>query len=84
MREAVCDVGGRCPLPACEFPTVIVADKIRSGSDPGHANCHKIGLDIAKNVFQVHGIDSGREGRRSEAASAAARCWPFSRRCRRA
>ena len=27
-----------------------------------------IGLDIAKNVFQVHGIDA--EGRRSEATSA--------------
>ena len=29
-----------------------------------------IGLDIAKNVFQVHGIDARREGRRSEATSA--------------
>ena len=29
-----------------------------------------IGLDIAKNVFQVHGIDASREGRRSEATSA--------------
>jgi hypothetical protein len=28
-----------------------------------------IGLDIAKNVFQIHGI-RGREGRRSEATSA--------------
>ncbi len=29
-----------------------------------------IGLDIAKNVFQVHGIDARREGRRSEATAA--------------
>jgi len=28
-----------------------------------------IGLDIAKNVFQVHGIDAAREGRRQETAS---------------
>jgi hypothetical protein len=28
-----------------------------------------IGLDIAKNVFQVQGIECGREGRCQEAAS---------------
>ena len=28
-----------------------------------------IGLDIAKNVFQVHGIDAAEKGRRQEAAS---------------
>ena len=29
-----------------------------------------IGLDIAKNVFQVHGIDASEEGCGSEAAPA--------------
>jgi hypothetical protein len=28
-----------------------------------------IGLDIAKNVFQVHGIDAAEKVRRQEAAS---------------
>ena len=29
------------------------------------------GLDIAKNVFQVHGIDAARKGRRPETAPTA-------------
>ena len=42
-----------------------------------------IGLDIAKNVFQVHGIDAAekvvvRNG------SDGARCWSSSKRCHRA
>ena len=42
-----------------------------------------IGVDLAKNVFQVHGVDAegdvviGRQLRRS-------RVLPFSRNCRRA
>jgi hypothetical protein len=41
-----------------------------------------IGLDIAKNVFQVHGIDAAE---RSSFASnsGAARCWHSSKHCRR-
>ena len=40
-----------------------------------------IGLDIAKNVFQVHGIDAAE---RSSFGSnfGAAKCWRSSRRCR--
>jgi hypothetical protein len=30
-----------------------------------------IGLDIAKNVFQVHGIDAAEKGRRPETAPTA-------------
>jgi hypothetical protein len=42
-----------------------------------------IGLDIAKNVFQVHGIDVTEEVS-SGNSSGAARCWSSSKRCRRA
>jgi hypothetical protein len=35
-----------------------------------HTQITTIGLDIAKNVFAVHGIDRGRKGRRSEATPA--------------
>ena len=40
-----------------------------------------IGLDIAKNVCQVHGIDAASW---LGSSSGAVRCWPFSRRCHRA
>ena len=39
------------------------------------------GLDIAKNVFQVHGIDAA-EKVVIGSSSGAAKCWRSSRRCR--
>ena len=42
-----------------------------------------IGLDIAKNVFQVHGIDAN-ETVVVGSDSGVARCWRSSKRCRRA
>ena len=42
-----------------------------------------IGLDIAKNVFQVHGIDAN-EKVVVRSNFGAARCWRFSRLLRRA
>ena len=42
-----------------------------------------IGLDIAKNVFQVHGID-GAEKVVVGSNFGVARCWHSSKRCRRA
>ena len=38
-----------------------------------------IGLDIAKNVFQVHGIDAAEKVFGSNLG--AARCWHSSKRC---
>ena len=40
-----------------------------------------IGLDIAKNVFQVHGIDAGLKRSSFVSNCGAARCWSSSRRC---
>jgi len=40
-----------------------------------------IGLDIAKSVFQVHGIDPAGEVIVRRPLSRAA-CWAFSRSCR--
>ena len=39
-----------------------------------------IGLDIAKNVFQVHGIDAAEKVVVRKHCGAA-RCWSSSRRC---
>jgi transposase len=45
-----------------------------------------IGLDIAKNVFQVHGIDAAEKVvvRKQLRRGRAARCRRSSKRCRRA
>ena len=43
-----------------------------------HMQISTIGLDIAKNVFQVHGIDATE---RVGSSYAVARCWRSSRRC---
>ena len=48
-----------------------------------HMQISTIGLDIAKNVFQVHGIDAA-EKVVSGNGSDGARCWSSSKRCRRA
>jgi hypothetical protein len=42
-----------------------------------------IGLDIAKNVFQVQGMTRPRRSLFGS-SSGAARCWHSSKRCRRA
>ena len=42
-----------------------------------------IGLDIAKNVFQLHEIDAAKRSS-SGNGSDGARCWSSSKRCRRA
>jgi hypothetical protein len=60
---------------------VIVA--IESHQGALHMQISTIGLDIAKNVFQVHG--STRPKRSSSGnGSDGARCWSSSKRCRRA
>jgi hypothetical protein len=43
------------PLPAARYPRVIVANDSHQGAIDMQLTT--IGLDIAKNVFQVHGID---------------------------
>ena len=43
-----------------------------------------IGLDIAKRVFQAHGVDAAGQRGAAAQAAARARCWSSSRRCRRA
>ena len=46
-----------------------------------HMQISTIGLDIAKNVFQVHGIDAAEKvvvRKRLDGA----RCWSSSKRCR--
>jgi hypothetical protein len=60
---------------------VIVA--IESHQGALHMQISTIGLDIAKNVFQVHGIDAAekvvvRKRLRRR------KCWSSSKRCRRA
>ena len=59
----------RPPLPATSCPRVIACDRITSGS-PRHADFDDPVLDIAKNVFQVHGIDAARRAVVREATSA--------------
>ena len=47
------------PAPSNEVPRVIVA--IESHQGALHMQISTIGLDIAKNVFQVHGIDAAEK-----------------------
>ena len=47
------------PAPGSEFPRVIVANESHQGAI--HMQIATIGLDIAKNVFQVHGIDAAEK-----------------------
>src|SRR3954465_4891330 len=54
-KEGVRVCGGRRPLPATRCHRVIVA--IESHQGALHMQITTIGLDIAKHVFQVHGID---------------------------
>src|SRR5262249_7094 len=53
------DGGGRRPLPATRCHRVIVAIESRQGALDMQIST--IGLDIAKNVFQVHGIDAAEK-----------------------
>ena len=48
-----------CPLPATRCPRVIVAIESHQGAFDMQVTT--IGLDIAKNVFQVHGIDAAEK-----------------------
>ena len=47
------------PAPGSEFPRVIVANKSHQGAI--HMQIATIGLNIAKNVFQLHGIDAAEK-----------------------
>ena len=47
------------PLPATKCPRVIVAIESHQGAIDMQVTT--IGLDIAKNVFQVHGIDAAEK-----------------------
>ena len=58
-----------------------VGDELHEGAV--HMQITTIGLDIAKNVFQVHGIDAA-EKVSSESNFAAARLWRSSRLWRHA
>ena len=49
----------RRPLPATDCHRVIVATNHMR--EPGHMQITMLGLDIAKNVFQVHGINSNEK-----------------------
>ena len=51
--------GGRCPLAATRYPRVIVAIESHQGAIDMQVTT--IGLDIAKNVFQIHGIDAAEK-----------------------
>jgi len=46
------------PAPSSELPMVIVAIESHQGAIDMQVTT--IGLDIAKNVFQVHGIDAAK------------------------
>src|SRR5580693_4694424 len=62
-RERVAHVrdccGGRCPLPTTSSDRLIVVNESHQGAVPMQITT--IGLDIAKNVFQVHGIDAAEK-----------------------
>src|ERR1700749_2133939 len=55
------NVGGPCPLPATRCLRVIVVNESHQGVID--MQVATIGLDITKNVFQVHAIDGEGEGR---------------------
>jgi transposase len=48
--------GGRRPLPASMCHRVIVGDESHEGAV--HMQISTIGIDLSKNVFQVHGVDA--------------------------
>src|SRR5580693_954493 len=62
-RERVAHVrdccGGRCPLRTTSSDRLIVVNESHQGAV--HMQVTTIGLDIAKNVFQVHGIDAAEK-----------------------
>ncbi len=49
------------PAPGNESDRVIVVNEASTSEERSHAKVTTIGLDIAKNVFQVHGIDAGEK-----------------------
>src|ERR1700758_3786035 len=51
--------GGRCPLPTTSSDRLIVVNESHQGAV--HMQITTIGLDIAKNMFQVHGIDAAEK-----------------------
>src|SRR6201997_2929646 len=51
--------GGRCPLPTTSSDRLIVVNESHRGAV--RMQITTIGLDIAKNVFQVHGIDAAEK-----------------------
>jgi hypothetical protein len=55
----ICCTALRRPLPATRCPRVIVAIESHQGAIDMQVTT--IGLDIAKNVFQVHGIDAAEK-----------------------
>ena len=69
------------PAPSNEVHRVIVA--IESHQGALHMQISTIGLDIAKNVFQVHGIDAAEKVVVRKRLRRA-RCWSSSKRCHRA
>ena len=48
-----------CPLPTTSSDRLIVVNESHQGAVPMQITT--IGLDIAKNVFQVHGIDAAEK-----------------------
>ena len=50
--------GGWLPLPASQCAKFVVSIKDHEQKEPSAMNVTTVGLDLAKNVFQVHGIDS--------------------------
>jgi hypothetical protein len=57
---SVADVLDGAPLPASQCHRLIVADELHEGAVQMQVTT--IGLDIAENVFQVHGSIQLREG----------------------
>ena len=59
----------------------LLCKRISSEREPSMGEITTIGLDLAKHVFQVHGIDA--DGRRFCVNSCgAAKCWRSSAGCR--
>ena len=64
-------MGWTTPAPGIECHRVIV---MQTNHMRGSSTCRlaRIGLDLAKNVFQIHGVDASRQGRGHAAAAARA------------
>ena len=71
-------MGWMAPFAACVGCRKLVAVKHSTKGEPPHMEITTIGLDLAKHVFQVHGVDEADRTVRSEEAPARRKSSPSS------